>query len=983
MAEKNSVVFPLVSIIIRSIDRSTLAEALESVASQTYPNIEVILVNAKGADHRTVSEWCGRFPVRMVDSKQPLSRSRAANAGLDEAVGEYLIFLDDDDWFEADHIEKLVQAIEHQSHIKVVYSGAKCVDENNHPLATQFATPFDSTQLIAGNYIPIHTALFSKELLDRGCYVDESLDLYEDWDFWIQASRFTDFLFVDRFSAAYRITQQSGFGVNADSEIAEKASLILFKKWLPRLQDTQLTQIMTAVRLNRIKEQQLQRQGQQLGEQQQQLTEQEQQLKEQQQQLIKQQQQLEEQQQQLEEQQQQLKHQARQLIEQEQQIINQHNLLTERDTILQEIFTSTIWRITHPIRWSGSKYRWLKLQGQKYQELISYHGNFTNLTTRAYSILRQEGIKALSDKFVYFFNKSLENHTPDSYQEWIRSYDTLTDELRVKMRALVESFQYKPLISIVMPTYNSNPVWLKEAIESVRKQIYPHWELCIADDASTDMTTRSILQHYEKKDRRIKVVYRSQNGHISAASNSALEIADGEWVALLDHDDLLSEHALFWVVDSLQKNPDAKLIYSDEDKINSKGRRFAPYFKCDWNQELFHSHNMIAHLGIYHTDLLKKIAGFRTGFEGSQDYDLALRYIERIATKQIHHIPRILYHWRAHADSTAQSTSAKPYAILAGKRALDEHFQRQKINANAEFTGYGYRIHYYLPDTLPLVTLIIPTRNGLQLIRQCVESILKKTSYQNYEILIIDNGSDDAATLQYLHDLNSEVRIRIVKDDRPFNFSALNNNGVKLARGEFVGLLNNDLEVISPDWLSEMISIALQPQVGAVGAKLWYPNETLQHGGIIVGLGGIAGHSHKHLPRHEYGYFARTSFAQNLSAVTAACLIIRKSIYEEVGGLNEQDLQVAFNDVDFCLRVQEAGYHNVWTPYAELYHHESATRGYENTPEKRARFAKEIQYMKLRWGDLLLYDPAYSPNLTLDREDFSFAKPPRVKTLTD
>jgi len=645
----------------------------------------------------------------------------------------------------------------------------------------------------------------------------------------------------------------------------------------------------------------------------------------------------------------------------------------------QEIISAKSWKITRPLRWLGLKNRWLRLQYHKAHS----RGSLRNLASKAYCILKQDGVKALANRLIRFFNYDSVNYNDDSYQEWICYYDTITDKLRAAMLARIGSFQYKPLISVVMPTYNSNSEWLTEAIESVRKQIYPHWELCIADDASTDNTTRSILEHYEKEDMRIKVVYRPQNGHISAASNSALEIANGEWVALLDHDDLLSEHALFWVVDSLQKKPNIELIYSDEDKINSNNRRNAPYFKCDWNKELFYSHNLITHLGVYRTNLLKKIGGFRVGFESAQDYDLALRCIECISPNLIHHIPRILYHWRMHEASTALSADTRSYAMLAGQRALNDHFKRQKITAHAELIGIGYRVHYSLPKPQPMVSLIIPTRNGLHLIRQCINSILQKTTYQNYEILIIDNGSDDAATLRYLNDLNSEVRVRVVKDNRPFNFSALNNNAVKLARGEFVGLLNNDLEVIAPDWLSEMISIALQPQNGAVGARLWYPNETLQHGGVILGVGGIAGHSHRNMPRHEYGYSARASLTQNLSAVTAACLVIRKTIYEEVGGLDEENLQVALNDVDFCLRVQEAGYTNVWTPYAELYHHESATRGYENTPEKQARFAKETQYMKLRWGDLLSNDPAYSPNLTLEREDFSFAKPPRVETFTD
>lgn len=574
------------------------------------------------------------------------------------------------------------------------------------------------------------------------------------------------------------------------------------------------------------------------------------------------------------------------------------------------------------------------------------------------------------------------NTDRNNYPKWILKFDTLTSEMRAEMYTRSYHYDYKPLISIVMPVYNPNTSWLEEAIESVRKQIYQNWELCIADDASTNLEIRPILERYASKDKRIKVTFREKNGHISEASNSALSLAQGEWIALLDHDDLLSEHAIFWVVDAINKYPEIRLIYSDEDKIDENGVRSGPYFKCDWNPDLFYSHNLITHLGVYHAELINKIEGFRVGVEGSQDYDLALRFIEEIEPSQIHHVPRILYHWRMHAESTAQSSESKPYAMIAGERAINEHFQRLGVDAKAELEIYGYRVRYALPQSLPLVSLIIPTRNGLKLLEQCIESILTKTTYSNYEVLVVDNGSDDSATLLYLQGLAQQSRIRVIKDNRPFNYSALNNSAVKSARGEIVGLINNDIEVISPDWLSEMVSHVLRPEVGAVGARLWYADNTLQHGGIIVSLGGVAGHSHKHLEKGNPGYQGRATLTQSVSAVTGACLIIRKSIFDSLGGLNESDLQIAYNDVDFCLRVREAGYRNIWTPYAELYHYESASRGYEDTPEKKARFEKETSYMQRRWGKALHYDPAYSPNLTLAHEDFSFAWPPRVESLT-
>ncbi len=499
------------------------------------------------------------------------------------------------------------------------------------------------------------------------------------------------------------------------------------------------------------------------------------------------------------------------------QISNLNQAVAERVKDIQQILNSHSWHITRPLRTVKS---FFTTQGDAVLVAVRRSGGVRPAISKAVSVLKREGWKGLKRRLEDCYSAGKVSD-PNNYSEWIRRYDTLTDEARATMRAHTASYSHKPLISVLMPTYNSKPEWLIEAIESVRKQIYPHWELCIADDASSDETLRPILERYAEEDPRIKVVYREQNGHISAASNSALAQATGEWVALLDHDDLLAEHALFWVADAINRDPAARLIYSDEDKIDLAGERFGPYFKCDWNVDLFYSHNFISHLGVYRADLLGEIGGFRQGFEGSQDYDLVLRCVEHIAPEQIHHISRVLYHWRMHAESAAQSLDAKPYAVLAGERALNEHFQRQSMKAVSKSTSHGYRVCYDLPDTLPLVSLIILTRNGLHLVRRCVKSILKKTTYHNYEILIVDNGSDDPATLEYFQELQSESKIRVIRDDRPFNYSALNNDAVKLARGELVGLINNDIEAISPEWLSEMVSHALRSGVGAVGARLW------------------------------------------------------------------------------------------------------------------------------------------------------------------
>lgn len=570
----------------------------------------------------------------------------------------------------------------------------------------------------------------------------------------------------------------------------------------------------------------------------------------------------------------------------------------------------------------------------------------------------------------------------NDYSEWISRYDTLSEKKRAYMRSQISNLTTKTVISIVMPTYNPRPEWLRDAIESVLCQIYPHWELCIADDNSTDPQIRPILEEYAAQDARIKVVFREKNGHISEASNSAIALTQGQWIALLDHDDLLAEHALYWVAAAFNEDDNLRLIYSDEDKIDDSDTRQLPYFKCDWNRDLIYSHNMFCHLGVYHRDLIEATGGFRVGFEGAQDYDLILRCIEQVRPAQIFHIPRVLYHWRMHADSTAQSSESKPYAMQAGLKALTEHFDRLSVGAKVKLTDSNqYQVTYPVPDPQPLVSLIIPTRNGEDITRQCIDSILTRTTYQNFEIILIDNGSDEKGALAYFASLTSNPRVSVIRDDSPFNYSSLNNSAVKIAKGDIIGLLNNDIEVISPGWLTEMVGHALRDEVGVVGSRLWYSNNTLQHGGCVLGIGGVAGHPHKHLPRGAYGYNGRTNVVSSVSAVTAACLIVRKSIYKRVGGLNERDLKVAFNDIDFCLRVKEAGYVNVYTPLAELYHYESITRGYEDTPEKVKRFEAEVRYMKERWGSTLLTDHAYNPNLTLEYEDCSLAWPPRIGSL--
>jgi glycosyltransferase involved in cell wall biosynthesis len=572
-----------------------------------------------------------------------------------------------------------------------------------------------------------------------------------------------------------------------------------------------------------------------------------------------------------------------------------------------------------------------------------------------------------------------ENHEMvGDYALWIRRYDRLRSDDARRIRKQITQFRDLPLISVLLPVYNTNLRWLRRAIQSVQNQLYPRWELCIVDDASTNPKVWELLQKHARRDSRVKVMRRMQNGHISAASNDALKMAAGDFVALLDHDDELAPTALYFVALALNENRGLQLLYSDEDKIDARGRRSDPYFKSDWNPELLFAQNFVSHLGVYRTDLVRCVGGFRIGFEGSQDHDLTLRCMEQIRPEQIKHLPWVLYHWRITAGSTASQVTAKPYAQKAARRAVQEHFDRIGVEASVVPTYGAYlRTKYALPVKRPLISIVIPTRDRASLLQKCLESIFKKTEYQNYEVIVLDNGSREADALEFLLALEKRERVRVERMEGAFNYSQLNNRGVKLSHGSLIALLNNDVEVLKEDWLSELVSHALRPEVGIIGARLWYPSGPIQHGGVILGAGGIAAHAHVGV-RHEPEYFARPHLAQNLSAVTAACAVVRRSVYLQIGGFDEVNLPVTFNDIDFCLRLREAGYWVVWTPHAELVHHESASRGFDDNRLKQVRFLAEVDYMRTKWGDRLQYDPFYNPNLSLGEDLFTLAFPPRT-----
>ena len=552
------------------------------------------------------------------------------------------------------------------------------------------------------------------------------------------------------------------------------------------------------------------------------------------------------------------------------------------------------------------------------------------------------------------------------YEEWYKNHKPTMEELQRQREA---KFDYEPMISILVPVYNTPEEFLKQMIQSVRKQTYDNWELCIANANPANETVAEILRISSTKDERIKVKDVPENEGIAQNTNAVLAIATGDYIGLLDHDDLLTPDALYEVVKMINENDRPQVLYSDEDKITMDlSEHFQPHMKPDYNKDLLRSNNYITHFFVAERMLVEEVGGEDGEYNGAQDYDLILKCTER--AKGIAHIPRILYHWRVHKASTADNPASKMYAFDAGKRAIEDHLKRcGEIGKVSHEKDLGfYRVKYQVQGS-PLISIIIPNKDQVESLDKCLRSI-EKSSYKNYEIIIVENNSTEDETFAYYKKIESD-KIRIVYWSDEFNYSAINNFGVKHARGDYLLLLNNDVEVIATDWLEELTANCQRKDVGIVGARLYYPDDTIQHAGIVIGIGGVAGALFVGMPRMFTGYLHKAAIQQDLSAVTAACMMVKRSVYEELGGL-EEELKVAFNDVDFCLRAREKGYLVVYDPNVELYHFESKSRGTEDSKEKIRRFQNEIEYMRSHWLELLKKgDPMYNPNLTLTKWDYS------------
>lgn len=553
----------------------------------------------------------------------------------------------------------------------------------------------------------------------------------------------------------------------------------------------------------------------------------------------------------------------------------------------------------------------------------------------------------------------------EGYQRYIRNWEPSADELETQ-RVESDSWSSRPLISIVVPVYNTDRSMLVEMIESVRLQTYSNWQLCLADGSSSKSEVRDILSRYEKNDSRIKCLFLHENRGIVGNSNAALKMADGEYTALLDHDDLLSRWALYEVARVINENPMTDMIYSDEDKITADGAsRFQAHFKPDWSPDLLRSYNYITHLFVARTALINELGGFRAGYDGSQDHDLILRVSEK--AQFIRHISSVLYHWRSHEASTALNPQSKTYTLAAGAKAIDNHLKRIGLSGKTSYDAVigTYKVEYDIPGE-PLVSIIIPNYEQKDVLEKCIDSIRNQSTYHNYEIIIIENNSRSKAIFDYYKTLESDPKIKVLTWSGAFNYSAINNFGATHASGDYLLLLNNDTEVIATDWVEQMLQFAVREDVGCVGAKLLYTDGTIQHAGVVLGFRGIAAHSFSRQPGDFPGYMNRAIVAQNVSAVTAACLMVKKSLFDAVGGLDESFV-VAYNDIDFCLKIRALGKFNVYNPGALLYHHESLSRGYEDTPEKLVRFEAEVAHFRSKWETVLADgDPFYHSHL--DRE---------------
>jgi glycosyltransferase involved in cell wall biosynthesis len=912
------------------MDRTFLVQALESIAQQTYPNIEVVVVSARES-HRAMPNRCGLFPLRLVPTDQPVLRSAAANRAMKDARGQFLIFLDDDDWMMPDHIARLAGVLLRLTPATVaVYTGIGLVDGEGKPMGQVFDLPFDAIRQMSGNLMPIHAVLFRSAVLQQECWFDESLDRLEDWDFWLQLARLAPMVHLPGVSAVYRIHDSSG--VHTDPGPSGAANGRIYQKWQSQWTPEQIGAIMQRVWTHPELEKQLANNQAQLADSQAQLIVAQQRLNDSQKKVAIQLDCLFTQSATMAHQAQTMAQLAQTMAQQQQraEILIQELHKTQADSAITEsqltaTLQSSSWRMTKPWRWMGTR---IKTAARLTHFERLFRPTDALLTEAPKGVERRLQPPAV-----------LTIKPPLTYSEWARKHDTPTENALLKMREAASKWARKPLISIVMPVYNPPLEFLNAAIASIKVQAYPHWEMCIADDASPDAAVWQLLQTLAAADKRIKVTRHALNGHISKASNSALALASGEFIALMDNDDVLPPDALYWIAEAVNRVPDVKLIYSDEDKLDSQEERFGAYFKPDWNYTLFLGHNLISHLGVYQTQLVRDVGGFRLGLEGSQDYDLALRCIERLEPGQILHIPKVLYHWRAIETSTALNIESKPYALHAAQRALQDHLVRISSTATVE---------------------ILPSLNY-----HC--NFSDASALERVSIILI--GPEPASATEAARDWTHAATVHVKEVLRCTDEPKVINTTIAMAQGELVALLRSDLYPANLESLSELVGHALHKTTGVAAGTVRDQMGRLLSGGLVLNTSTIASVLHKHLPNGNHGYMGRGLLAQELSAVSLNCVVVRKDTIDKLGGF-DLDLGVGtLGAVTWCLQLREAGYRVVWCPNAGW----TATAtgmatATDSTSAQRKIFMARYTKRSAAW---LQQDPAYHPLLDPVSADFS------------
>ncbi|MDC0834410.1 glycosyltransferase [Geitlerinema sp. CS-897] len=972
-----------------------ILEAIASVQSCQEPVYEILIINDASTDSRTlkVLDYLKQRGFRVIDHPENRGLAEARNTGFRLARGRYVLPLDADNKIKPNYITQAIALGDRDPQLGVVYGDCEYIGDKT---GVWKIPDFDINLLAVGNYIDACAVVRKTLWEDCGGYdsdIPEKMG-YEDWDLWLSAAeRGWKFHHIPEVLFEYRFRRDSMvsrcnipdnrqrlmhylctkhltlYVTNFPSIFAKKDSELLAERLRVEELKAETDELNAEVETHKTESLQFQSElhhaNLEIAQLQSQLFPTEAELKRTQAEAKD----LRDENQRLHQQ----LFETLQTLEATQTELDavKENSAAANERLQKELIAAQQQIQALQVHFQGELHRHQEtiaaMEDTKFWKLRVQWFKVKTPVMRKLGLLKEETPAAVP------LPPAATPPVPEDnpYQWWLSQHYPRPSDLE-RMAEDLETLEFQPTISIVMPVYNTPANYLEQAIASVLDQVYPHWELCIADDASTVPHVRQTLDKYVTLDARVRVAYRTENGHISRASNTALDLASGEFVALMDHDDLMTPDALYEVVRLLNRHRDADMVYSDEDKVDEHNQLRDPFFKPDWCPDSFLSRMYTCHLGVYRRSILEEIGGFRVGFEGAQDYDLVLRFTEK--SDRIFHIPKILYHWRSHPESTASRLASKSYAAEAAAKAITESLQRRGEPGIVKPTNSGHWIVRYNIQRPGKVSIIIPTKDLASVLDTCLTSIFQKTTYADYEVIVVDNGSVEAQTHQLFEKWRQRQphRFRVEPLDIPFNYSQLNNFAASKAQGDYLLFLNNDTEVVTEDWIEAMVEQAQRPSVGAVGATLLYPDNTIQHAGVVLGIGGVAGHSHKTYPKDAIGYFAQLQTVNNYSAVTAACLMCRREVFEEVGGFEER-LAIAFNDVDFCLKLIDRGYRNVCLPHAILYHYESKSRGHEDTREKQIRFKQEIDDMKHQWAKYLDNDPCYSPHLSRDREDYSLA----------